>query len=408
MKKHLSHGLPVVGGAVGGTFSRWLLLWLLARYAGGASSVGAYAAILAFATPVFVAASLGLRTIYLSAQARWSWRSYVLLRVCGVLVGVGVIILLAIFNSASWRGYGALLVAIVSMKVSDAVLDLQLARVQLQLGLRHLGTLEIVNAVITVLLCIAVALLWGNAALIVYASAASSLGVALLALWLNRSAPERDKDVAGSGVGWILRTSVPVTASQFLAAMLLQVPILVVAVHGTVDQVGAFAVAAYFITLMNLLGGVLQTIAITPLRGYWASSRVKFAWGLRRFLGAAILLGAVASVTTAIAGDAMVTWIYGEGFTIGRMNFAIIGCALIFVPVAFVLSAALNVLNEYRRVTSAVLSAFVVVLVIAVAGTLGQANPVLLACIILLAGGAVRAVCMYHGKRRATLKAAAP
>ena len=113
----------VASGTGAVALSKWLLILILARAAGGTDAVGEYSSLLAIATPLFVASQLGLRTIFVSSRVVRSWHVYVVLRVCGSAVAA-----FALYVIGSVLQFEAgLVVALALVKVADSALDILLA-----------------------------------------------------------------------------------------------------------------------------------------------------------------------------------------------------------------------------------------------------------------------------------------
>ncbi|MBE8146950.1 hypothetical protein IOD13_15030 [Brevibacterium casei] len=73
--------LVTVGNIMVAT-AQWYLIWLFARHA-GPQAVGVYSSLVAFMTPLFVIAQLGLRNLYITLQTSVRWPVYLAVRTAG-------------------------------------------------------------------------------------------------------------------------------------------------------------------------------------------------------------------------------------------------------------------------------------------------------------------------------------
>lgn len=104
--------LLVLGG-IASAFSRWYLVWL-AQQLGGAEGLGAYGLLFAVATPLFVTAQLGLRTVFVSKGTAYPWRSYLILRMAGLAGGTIILALFVILSPAVSLALG---IAVLCLKI---------------------------------------------------------------------------------------------------------------------------------------------------------------------------------------------------------------------------------------------------------------------------------------------------
>ncbi|MFW6597665.1 lipopolysaccharide biosynthesis protein [Propionibacteriaceae bacterium Y2011] len=405
MAGNRSAAAHVALGTATTSLSKWFLVWLFARSAGGADAVGVYSYVLAIATPLFVLSQLGLRTIFLSSATRWPWRTYLLLRLIGCLVGAAVLMAVIVFSPDLPVGLG---VAITLLKVFDSVLDIMLARMQYGNRLVALGRVVTACGVGAMVAAAVAVVLTGSATIGVFAAALSSVGAAVWAFLAGRSV---DYEPTDSSRGWrdIVRTAAPVTASQFLATFLFQLPVFALSWVADAGTIGVFAGAAYLLTVAGLTGSTLQTVLITPFRRIREHDGVH---ALRRRAGRitvrAVLVSAGFGVLVTALGSPVLTLVYGPGFEMGYVPLALLAVAAVATIGAFVMSVTLNVLNRYGGVTLAMgLSCVAAALAGGLFHLLGL-PPLIVATGMSATGSSFRLLMMTWSVRRAVAMPAGP
>ncbi|PFG30675.1 lipopolysaccharide biosynthesis protein [Paramicrobacterium agarici] len=323
---------------------QWLLVWMFARFAGGPEAVGEYALVLSVATPVFTFAQLGLRTVYLSLRANYPWRSYITLRMAGLLLAV--LILVLYFQTSSTVG-SALWVAVLLSKVVTAYFDILQARIQRHGRLIGLGALNLANSLGTIAFAASALLIFGTVSAAVFASAMVSTAVAAGARRLSRQqSSERVEE--GNGIREILRAGLPTTVAEFLAAFASYLPILVLSRIAGEALVGLFSAAAYLLTFANLSGAIAKNILITAFRRTLADEGVRallrrshrVVWGVG-------LVGCCAAPFVILLGDPVMRLVYGPGFGMSYGDLALLTVALIPIAPSYIYSTTINVLERF-------------------------------------------------------------
>lgn len=336
-------GALLAVGSISWAVAQWLLVWMFARFAGGANAVGEYALVLSIATPVFTVAQFGLRTVYLSLRVEYPWRTYLVLRVIGT---VAATVLLVAYFLVTELADPAIWSALLAVKVADLFFDLWQARIQRTNRLGALGVLNIINSVGTIALAGVALATTGSVAVALAASAFVSVAVALAGRQLAAARPSTSDD--DPGYREILRAGAPTTVSESLAAFASYLPVLVLSFLADEALVGVFAAAAYVLTFANLVGAILKNVLITPFRQTLEGAGVEHvrhrAHRLAFGLGAA---SSVAALAVALVGGPILRVIYGPEFEMPELPLILLAVAVIPVASSYVYSTFLNVTHRF-------------------------------------------------------------
>lgn len=340
------HGrLVFIAGSLSWAVAQWLLVWLFARFAGGASAVGEYSLTLAIATPVFIVGQFGLHTVYLSLQTYYSWFSYLILRLGGIVLSV--LFLLGYFSFAS-EADPWLWCAVIFVKCLDAYLDILYARIQRENRLMQVGALNLANSVGRII--VAFLIIWSTGAVAgaLFATGVVSVAVAIVAQRLS-SSPSTEPHGEGSGYAKIIRAGVPTTIAEGLAAIAIYMPLLFLAAVTDDEAVaGIYATAAYLLTFANLSGAILKDALITTFRLTFE----QFGQGplmrkSHKMVGGMVAIGLLVSPVVIFAGSPVLQFVYGEGFHLSYAELTLLALATIPIAPSFIYSGTLNVLNAY-------------------------------------------------------------
>lgn len=249
----------VLGGTFIAPIAQWFVFWLLARY-GSVAQSGVFATLLAYSTPLFIAAGWGLRNTLITLRQRYPFALYMRIRL--LLLSAAAIMLLGI---GAWvRADPTMLWAVLLMKVADGVTDLLYGPLQRRQALAPYGLLMIANGAVSALMSGLMAVLSADPSMIVFGSSLGStttMALAMAALRRYRAVEPSDIE-APDPARRLLRTSAPVAFAQILAVVLANIPTWIVAALGERSDVGRFAAAAYILTLGSLLGSSLNSMFI--------------------------------------------------------------------------------------------------------------------------------------------------
>lgn len=339
-------GAIFAAGSLSWAATQWVLVWLFARFAGGAEAVGEYSLVLAIATPIFVTCQLGLRTVYLSLSESYQWRTYLTLRLAGILVGSFLVVMyFSFFVDVSFWLWGAILL----LKCADTYLDLCYAQMQRRGMLRQIGTLNLVNSFSTI--CLAILALW-----LVESVATAILGSATMS-WVIVAVVQRTMVVwptgdnsASAGYRRILAAGVPTMISEALAVVANYLPIILLGQIADEAEVGVFTTAAFLLTFAHLSGSILKDIWITSFRLTLEKygSDVMFRQSHRMAI-LLVALGLAAAPVVIAAGSSVLQFIFGSEFGLTYVELTLLALAALPIMPSYVYTVSLNVLNRFSE-----------------------------------------------------------
>lgn len=359
--------LLVLFGTIGGGFSHWFIVWLIAAMH-GAAGLGNYSVVLAGATPIFIFLGLGLRNVYVSVSGAPRWGYFLRWRAAGLAVALMALAVYCLLAAPYWGIFAGMAL----MKVADGLSDIALARLQRQGRFTALGALTSANAMATVSAVALAAWLSAPIGAMLASAGAISLAIGLWAMAL--SGPRRTGAEASSPLGWrrLVAAALPLTASTGLMSLVASLPIWFLEAHSAAQEVGRFTAIAYLIVAANLLGASTQTILITAYRRRLTEDGARPL--MRVMTGHTALLataGVPALVAVVLLGDPFLRFVYGSGFGAGPLELLAFGTTALLCVLGYVNSTVMLVLNWYRSQ-----------LVVTVATLVGAALPLLLATII--------------------------
>lgn len=380
-------------GAIAGAFAKWYLVWL-AQEIGGPEALGSYGLLFAVATPIFVAAQLGLRTIYLSQKCAWPWSTYVQFRLLGLALGtVALVVLIFVIPTLS-VGLG---ITVLLMKIFDSILDLDLARIQYSGRILTVAVLSLIGAPLSLLFSTVGALATGNLSVAVLGAALSSLIVSMAARW-QAARVVYIPDSENTGAREILQASVPVTSAQLLASLLLSLPSFFLASSADLVAVGIYAGISYILTVSDLLGSSISKVLITPLRNIVRDTGPNAAIRYICLTSARIaMIGLAGGAMFVLLGSKVFQFIYGPEFSLSYPVLSLLAAAAIFIVISHVQSVVLNVLNRYHKVAFSFFLACVVAACVGGLLEIVEVAPLTVATGMAAAGAATRAAMLLLG-----------
>lgn len=331
-------------GSLSTAVAQWILVLMLARFAGGAESVGEYSLLIAIATPVFVIGQFGLRTVFLSLQTEYGWAIYRKLRLLGIAVGIVVMAILVFgigFENLALAG------AIIVLKCADAYLDLLYARMQRLNLLRRIGTISFVNSLLTII--VAACLLWqyGSVSAAITGSALASCVMVIVAQRMTSRVSVHNSP-AISGYHQILKAGLPTTVSEVTASVSAYMPILFLSIISNERDVGIYTGAAYLLTFANLAGAILKNVVITPFRiDYEISGTPTLLHGAHRKSVILLACSVVLAPIVVAFGSPVLEFVYGPGFGLSYGELTLLALAVVPIASSYLYSAVLNVLNAF-------------------------------------------------------------
>lgn len=361
--------LLILGGTVGGGFSHWFIVWLIAA-AHGAAGLGNYSIVLAGATPIFIFLGLGLRDVHVSLSSSPSWSVFLRLRFIGLAVALLLLALYCLIAAPHW----GIFLGMAAKKVADGFTDIALARIQRQSRFTLLGSLSSASAAATVVAVSLAAWFSASIGMLLACAALLTLVVGLIATLLGRR--DDAQSTYSNSVDWrrLFDAAVPVTISTGLMSLIASIPVWFLEANTTPLVVGRFTAAAYLIVAANMFGASVQTILITSYRQRLAAEG---STSMLRKMPEHVRLLTVAAVPIVIlvvvAGDGFLRLVYGEGFGATGLELLALSLTAWICIVGYVNSAAMLVLNLYRSqlavTVATIVGALVPLSVAAVVGT---------------------------------------
>lgn len=359
--------LLVLCGTIGGGFSHWFIVWLIAAMH-GATGLGNYSVVLAGATPIFIFLGLGLRNVYVSLSGAPRWRHFLRWRVVGLAIALVALAVYCLLAAPYWGIFAGM----AFMKVADGLSDIALARLQRQGRFTALGGLTSSNAIATVSVVFLAAQLAAPIGAMLASAGAISLAVGLWAMVMSR--PHRSEADVTSPVGWrrLVAAALPLTVSTGLMSLVASLPIWFLEAHSAPQEVGRFTAIAYLIVAANLLGASTQTILITAYRRRLVEDGARTLTRVTAIHTVALAMaGLPALVAVVLWGDPFLRLVYGDGFGAGPLELLAFGATAVLCVLGYVNSTAMLVLNWYRSQ-----------LVVTIMTLTGAALPLLLATLL--------------------------
>lgn len=394
-------GMLLVLGGIASAFSRWYLVWL-AQQLGGAEGLGAYGLLFAVATPLFVTAQLGLRTVFVSKGTAYPWRSYLILRMAGLAGGTIILALFVILSPAVSLALG---IAVLCLKIFDTIVDLYTARIQFAGRIHTMAFLWLFGAVLAIVLSTLGAFIFQSLPAAVGGAVLASF---LMAVWTWRISltapyvPERSEP----GYREILGSSFAVTLAEMLASVLLYLPVWLLGVTSELAVVGLFTGISYVLTAADIVGsGVAETL-ITPLRKVARrdGSRAVIK-SVNQLTAVLAVVGVIGGVVFVLVGSPLFQWIYGPEFDLSPLVLALFAVGSVFVVLSHVHSVCLKVLNFNSRVATAFVVACVLALITGVILTMMGADGLVVGAAMVAVGSAGRTATMLLGVWHVSVRA---
>lgn len=383
------------------TSAAWLLLASICRYGGqfallalltvaGPGAVGSYALSLAIAAPVFVLATLGMRTLFLTADVEQPLSVYERLRLPSSAAAVAVVALA-----------GALLapealptvVLVATLKAIESFGDLYAAALQ-----KHGQPVAVAGstAAVSAAGVLSAAAVLGSGGPANGALLGSALaGAAVTALVVRPMASARSRGSAtghpipanGRPIRSLLAAGLPTGLAHSLITLVAAVPQYYLAASWGVVEVGRYAVLTYIVVAVEIVLNALAQSWIPHGRALHRDQvldqAVVFATS-RRWTSLVAPLGAAALGAAAL----ILPRVVGGQYALTAAEFLPLACTVVTLPTVYVAETARAVRNQYER--SLLTSALAVLLSLALSAALVPSYGV---------AGALWAAWVCHGAR---------
>ena len=385
--------LVTVGNIMVAT-AQWYLIWLFARHA-GPQAVGVYSSLVAFMTPLFVIAQLGLRNLYITLQTSVRWPVYLAVRTAGMVIasGLAAVVLFADVPETAWVIGTAVLV----IKIANSIADLYFARLQRAERLRTFGVLLIVDALATAAVTTVIMALGSSVEVAVAAAAVVALAGAAATVLLGRRLTAAVDDTGGTPLSdefrCMLRHGSPLALSQGIQSILTYLPIAIVGWLGTTADIGVYSSAAYLVTFANLLGASVQITLLADFRRrFEASGPALLRQSIRRNSVVSMAVLAPLVGLAVVIGPQLLALLYGPTIDISRHTVLFLSLAAVIVLPTYLLSSLHLVLNRYWVMTIVGAGSIVVVAAAGAAGGALGLGPVEAGSLAVLVGATARYV----------------
>jgi O-antigen/teichoic acid export membrane protein len=327
--------------------SQWTFVWLAAQF-GGAEIVGQYALALAIVTPVFIAADLSLRNVYVSLRRSVSFGSVLLVRLAFGALALAVLAILGILGAVD----PAVLLILGLIRFTDSVLDLCYGWLQRQGRIVRIGWTSILNSVVTIIIGSALYAWSGELVIALAGSLAGSLiTTALVFTGVARAAAgttPAPRDEIAAGAGAVIRAGVPSGLAFASVSLLTYTPLYLLGISRGDEQVGQFAVIAYFAVLANLVLGSIQQATlhdyVTAFRD-GGDERLRRT-ALRNALPL-VVVGLACFAVTLVLGAPVIQALYGAAFTPSLADLLPVALSVAILPVVVAAGQVLLTKNRY-------------------------------------------------------------
>lgn len=328
-----------------------LILLLLARMT-NPSTVGMYSLALAIATPVFVFAQLGMRTVTLTLHPEARFREYALVQTVAVFLGLAVVFLCALVGAV----HLVLIVVLAALlKSSDAFADLLSGPLQRHGKSATVFVASLLTATAVSLVAAVVLALTRDLTLTLAALAASSLVATYLALFR----PARTVSLAlespalaeapYSDIKRIVRAGLPLGVSMSLLSLVSTVPQYMVASHFGEAMTARLAVLLYVYALADIVTGVVSQAWIPH-----AQSQLRAPNSLSTMLNISArgaLTWTLVYLPLTLAGLFIASWlipiVFGSAYTLSLKEAIPLGIAVVLLPSAHFMATSVAIQNDY-------------------------------------------------------------
>lgn len=377
--------LLIFTGTIGTAFVQWFIVLIIAR-SYGVGAVADYTTVLSWSTPIFVAAFLSLRDIYLSFQVKLKWTSLVVLRMSMLAAGSSILYFVALAFDWDIR----IVLAFALLKSLDGVLDLTYARIQRQQLSMKLGLLMSINAALSlILICIGSIFFDATYALILCSALSSLVTVGLSVIGWHKD--ENHSEAQGLIKGGFFNAALPVTLAQLVSSLLVYSPVFLIQLANSPQALGRYSVISYLAVFGNLVGTSLSTLLIAQYRSaFEASGYVDLRKKSHLLIRKTIVIGLLASAVVVAFGNPVLGLLYGDAFTVPLMALVLCSLAAVLAPLGSIINITLLVSNTYKAQPIVTGLAVIASFVGGLCGLLLGLSPLISGCLALFTGSCFR------------------
>lgn len=324
-----------------------LLLLLLARFTDQAT-VGQFSLVLAIATPFFVFAQLGLRTVALTLTPDAGFRSYTVTQFCAVTLAFIAVVIAGAISTPTLL---VVVVFVALLKVADAFSDFLSGALQRRHRSHTVLIASFVYAAVASAAAAIALILTRSLAPTVLAVAVVSLLAMYLFLYLPArrlarpsTAPQQSKPE----IGRILAAGVPLGITSAVLALISSFPQYVITANQGEAETARFAVLLYVYALADLATGTVAQAWIPVAQAHLARGAGAKTLGLAL---RSALRWTIVYIPVTIAGLFATAWlfpiVFRGDYTLSISEAVPLGLAIIALPVAHFTAIAVAVENYY-------------------------------------------------------------
>lgn len=327
--------------------SQWVLVWVYAIL-GGSVAVGEYSLALAIATPIFIAAEMSLRNVYVTLHRPIAFSTYVLVRTISCAVALTLLVLASGLNVISV----AVLLLVGLIKTVDSVLDLSYGVLQKEGMLARIALTSLLNSGLTVLIGVVAYRSTRSIELSLVGSLIGSVctaAIVVIPVARARREPKLRRGEVWPGIRGVLHAGIPSGLAFASVSLLTYLPVYFLSAVAGKEQIGVFAVLAYFPIFANLFySSVQQSTLHTFVASHGTGGNTELRGYALRIGRPLILCGLVSGILTMSYGNQFVTAVYGDQFSLEPEEIWPVAVSLVLLPLIYVSGAVLLTKNLYR------------------------------------------------------------
>ncbi|UOE44503.1 lipopolysaccharide biosynthesis protein [Agromyces larvae] len=330
-----------------------LILFLLARMT-EPETVGTYSLALAIATPFFVFAQLGMRTVTLTLSPEASFRNYTIVQSAALAIAL---VAACVFGGVWAPQLEAVVLLAALVKVADAFSELSSGPLQRRGHSLTVFTASLIAAILVSLAAAVVLALTRELIPTMLALATSSLLSAYLFLFrpAHRASivAESEHPPPAAGVRRetrrIAAAGLPLGAAMSLMSLIATVPQYLVTGSFGAAETARLAILLYLFALADIVTGVLSQAWIPQAQQ--AARRGAARASILSITARATIKWTLAYVPITLIGLLLATWlvplVFGKAYTLSLAEAIPLGLAIMALPSAHFMATAVAIQNAY-------------------------------------------------------------
>lgn len=330
---------------------QWLVIILITK-AIGVEELGVYALGMALVNPIFMFASLSLRSLQATdIKVNYPFSSYFAFRVT-----TSIFATLACFGLVKFLNYEdqttTVILLLVVLKIIESIADVYFGDAQQKEKMELIGRSLIYRS--------ALALLLATVAIISFQDIRFCVVAMILAYFINFWAYDFRVSAAKVSIRRVFSSgrylkdnlhffmvALPLGVTVSINILYQSVPrFLVDHFHGSFE-LGVFAATSYFLVVGSTVVNAIGQAAVPRLARYYLENRHAFVVLMRKILAISAAIGMAGVVFAAIFSDAFLSLIYSEDFLGKQEIFVGIMVMSIFVYISGILGCALTSMKAF-------------------------------------------------------------